>query len=375
MMKTATAYVIYDPLVLTFSIVEVGGSAVQRKDAISGSFDPDRNLFPFVLRPQLTVQDPNHILADGDHTNRLIDCRWYIGSDESGVRIYNETAGFTLGDNGELTVTRNVEPSSPVNLFFTCAYIDARTHNTFRKSMGVTLSSVLAAELNLGIEIDAASKMPVSPFKTHRNRTITATFRNGTETVPDNQAVFVWRVQDAATRTMRAITDDDLFYVSGQGTKSIVIDRRLIDKEMIEVVAYHVADPSRIVSARTKVYRWYGQWDEEIRITRGKYIRPDTQQVETTAYIATPKGMVSSPADYFDITHVRTGVAADSYQETVGYGETATVPRTSIGSDPSVRPVFGIEVRERTALRACTIGGLACVVNGSIACIQIPKNE
>ena len=372
-MKTATAYIIYDPLLLTFSMLEIGGSTVQRKDGISGSFDPDRSLFPFVLRPRLTVQDPNHILADGDHSDKLLDCRWYIGSDETGTRIYSDTSGFSLGDYGELTVTRNVEPSVPLNLYFTCAFIDPRTKNTFRKSIGVTLTSVLATELNLGIEIDAASKMPVSPFKTHQHRTITATFRNGTDAVPDSQAVYLWRVQDATTRAMRAITEDDLFYVSGQGTKSIVIDRRFIDKEIIEVVAYHKTAPARTVSARTKAFRWYGQWDEDVRITRGKYVRPDTREIEVTAYIATPKGMVDSPADYYDITHIRTGVATGSFQEVIGYGETATVPRSSIGSDPSARPVFGIEVRERTALRACTIGGAACLVNGKIMCIQIPK--
>ena len=374
-MKTATAYIIYDPLILTFSMVEVGGSAVQRKDAVSGSFDPDRSLFPLVLRPTLSVRDPNHILTDGDHSDKLIDCRWFIGADSSGSRIFSDTSGFSLGDNGELTVTRNVEPSTPLNLYFTCAYIDARTQNTFRKSMGVTLSSVLATELNLGIEIDAASKMPVSPFKTHKQRTITATFRNGADAVPDSDAVYEWRVQDAATRSMRSITSDDLFYVSGQGTRSLVIDRRFIDKELIEVVAYHKAEPSRIVSARTKAYRWYGQWDEDVRIVRGKYIRPDTAEVEVQAYVATPKGMVDASADHFDITHIRTGAAADSFQEVVGYGEKVAIPRSSIGSDPSARPVFGIEVRERTALRACTIGGAACLVNGSIACIQIPKEE
>lgn len=373
-MKTATAYIVYDPLVLTFSILEIGGSPVQRKDAVSGSFDPDRTLFPFVLRPQLSVQDPNHILEDGDHTDKLMDCRWYMGSDDTGTRIYKDTSGFSLGDNGELTVTRNVEPSAPLNLFFSCAYIDARTKNTFRKSMGVTLSSVLATELNLGIEIDAANKMPVSPFKTHHHRTITATFRNGTDAVPDNHAVYLWRVQDAATRAMRAITEDDLFYVSGQGTKSIVIDRRFIDKEIIEVVAYHKTAPTRTVSARTKAFRWYGQWDEDVRITRGKYVRPDTREIEATAYIATPKGMVDAPADYYDITHVRTGLLAGSFQEVIGYGETVTVPRSSIGSDPSARPVFGIEVRERTALRACTMNGSACLVNGKIMCIQISKD-
>ena len=251
--------------------------------------------------------------------------------------------------------------------------MDPRTQNTFRKSAVVTLSSVLATEMNLGIEIDAAHKMPVSPFKTHHHRTITATFRNGSDVLPDEAAVYVWRVQDAVTRQMRDITVDDLFYVSGQGSRTITIDRRFIDKELIEVVASLVTDPSRVVSARTKIFRWYGQWDDEVRITRGKFVRPDTAEVEVQAYINTPKGLVNSPADYFDIIHVRTGSAAGSFQETVGYGETVTIPRSSIGSDPNLRPVFGIETRERTALRACTINGAVCLVNGLIMCIQIPK--
>ena len=374
-MKTATAYILYDPLVLSFSILEAGGSVVQRKDALSGSFDPDRSLFPLQLRPCLMVQDPENLLPDGDHSDRLIDCRWYIGSDETGTRIDSSTPGFSVGEYGRLTVSRNVEPSAPLNLFFTCAYIDTRTQNTFRKSMGLTLSSVLATEVNLSVEIDAAGKMPVSPFKTHRERTITATLRNGEDEVADSDAVFVWNVQDADSREMRAITEDDLFYVSGQGTRSLVIDRRFIDKELVEVVACLSALPERTVSARTKMFRWYGQWDDEVRITRGKYVRKDTTEVEVQAYVATPRGMVDSPADYFDITHIRTGSAAGSAQEVIGYGERVTVPRTSLGSDPNVRPVFGIETRERTALRACTIGGAVCLVDGSVMCMQIAKED
>ena len=119
-MKTATAYIIYDPLTITFSMVEVGGSSVQRKDSLSGSFDPDRSLFPLVLRPHLEIQDPNHILTDGDHTDKLIDCRWYIGTNDTGSRIYSDTQGFTPGANGELSVFRNVEPATPLNLYFSC---------------------------------------------------------------------------------------------------------------------------------------------------------------------------------------------------------------------------------------------------------------
>lgn len=361
-MKTASAYILYTPLTLSLYMDAVGGSLSQRKDGLTGMFDPDRSLFPVMLRPRLEILDADNLVAPGDHTSDLIDCRWYIGTDDTGERVTQSTTGFSLGEHGTLTVKRNVEPSMPLNLFFSCAFLDPRTNKPYRKTQLVTLTSALGTELALSIAIDAAKKMAVSPFLTNMRRTITATFRNGDSVIPDEYAVYRWDVLDG--KAWRPITEDDIFYVSGQGTKSLTIDRAYIDKEFIRVVACPVSYPDSTVEAHTKVYRWYGQWDEREIITRGKFVRSTTREIEICCSVDTPRGEVVSPEGYFDITHIFTTNEKGAPQKVIGYGERVVVPASIVGKDPNVLPVFGCEVKERTALRACLIDGKEVMLNG-----------
>lgn len=368
-MKTASAYILYTPLTLSLYMDVVGGSLSQRKDGLTGMFDPDRSLFPVMLRPRLEVLDADNIVAPGDHTSDLIDCRWYIGHDSSGERITQSTSGFSIGAHGALTVQRNVEPSMPLTLFFSCAFLDPRTNKPYRKTHLVTLTSALGTELALSISIDAAKKMAVSPFLTNMHRTITATFRNGESAVPDELSVYRWEVLDGTA--WRAVTADDLFYVSGQGTKSLTIDRAYIDKEFIRVVACPTAFPDKSVEAHTKIYRWYGQWDEREILTRGKFVRATTKEIEVCCAIDTPKGEVVSPGDYFDITHILTTNENGAPQQVIGYGGRVVVPASIVGKDPNVIPVFGCDVKERTALRACVIDGKEVTLDGVLMTMSV----
>ena len=54
--------------------------------------------------------------------------------------------------------------------------------------------------------------------------------------------------------------------------------------------------------------------------------------------------------------------------------KTVVVPASIAGKDPNVIPVFGIETKERTALRALTIDGKDVQIDGKTVCISIPKN-
>ena len=74
-MKTASAYILYTPLDISLLMLEVGGNTTQNKSNVTGEFDPDRTLFPLVLRPSLVIKDPDHVLDDGDHTKKLV--YWY----------------------------------------------------------------------------------------------------------------------------------------------------------------------------------------------------------------------------------------------------------------------------------------------------------
>lgn len=369
-MKTASAYILYQPLSVSLSLEVAGGSLNQNRNGLTGEYEPDRSLFPLVLRPRLMITDPDGLLDQGDHSSDLVDTRWYIGSDESGEMITSQTDGFTLGTYGTLTVKRNVAPDQPVNLFFSCAFIDPRTGKTFRKTCVTTLSSVSSVQFNLSLEIDAALKMAVSPFRNNQTRKITATMHNGSDIVADTDAVYLWQVRDGAS--FRSITADDLFYVSGQNTKTLTIDRRFIDKETIRVMAYHKSHQEQKLYAQTRVFRWYGQWDERETIERGRFIRPDTSEIEVRAVIDTPKGQVTSPADYYDITHIKTTNEAGARQDVIGYGERVVLPATQVNRKDAVT-VFGIDVKELTALRACTVGGKIALVNGKIMTIRIPK--
>ena len=368
-MKTASAYILYTPLSLSLYVDILGGSLNQRKDYLTGGFDPDRTLFPIQLCPRLVVHDFDNIVPSGDHSQDLIDCRWYIGCNESGERITSSTTGFSLGTCGVLTVSRNVEPSLPLNLYFSCAYVDPRTNKPYRKNYLVTLTSVLGTDLALSIEIDAAKKMAVSPFLINKKRTINAIFRNGEMVIPDELATFRWDVLDGGL--WRAITDDDIFYESGQGSKSLTIDRSYIDKEFIRVVASPKSNSQVSVEAHTKVFRWYGQWSERVAIVRGKFVRPSTRDIEVCCIVDSSKGVISSPEQYYDITHVLTTDEKDSPLNVIGYGESVIVPASIVGKDPNVLPIFGCEVKERTALRACCIEGKTVTLNGVVMTMSV----
>ena len=372
-MKTASAYVVYDPLSVSLGMEAKGGSTSQRKDAASGEWDPDRTLFPLQLKPQLIVMDPNHVLPDGDYSSKLIDARWYLGTDEHGVMITRSTAGYMPGDYGKLTVTANVDPDNVQNLFFSCAFIDPRTQKTFRYNWSGALTCVKSENWALQLEIDCTRNMPLNPMKTHANRAITATMRNGVIEMKESDVVWQWRVKDRTTHLMREISNDDIWYVSGQGTRCLTIDRRMIDKELIELVAWPKVDAARKVSVHFKAYRWYGQWEEREVITRGKFLRRDTREIEIRAIVDSPKGEVLNPADYWDITHYFMTNEKGSVPRIIGYGETVVVPATIAGKDPNVVPVFGCEVKERTALRAATIGGKTVTIGGKIVTLQIAK--
>lgn len=378
-MKTASAYILYQPLSLALTMDMLGGSLNQRRDALSGAFDPDRSLTPLVLAPHLEVSDPDQIILVSDQSANLIDCRWYLAADDSDetTRITSATSGFTLGESGRLTVWRNVQDYDPLNLFFSCAFIDPRTQHIYRKQYQLTLTTSVSVDLNLSLELDVADKMPISPFKHLGQRTISATLRNGEEVIPIDGSTFQsrWYVWDKDARTWQFASTSHLF-IDAVTDDSITIDRRYIDREVLMLEVWYAPDATiPPVRRRVKMYRWYGQWDDRCVITRGKFVRPDTSEFEVVAVVDTPKGQVSSPADYFDITHIFTTNERGAPQRVVGYGESVVVPASIAGKDPNVIPVFGIETRERTALRALTIGGKEVQIGGKTVCIQIPQSS
>lgn len=373
-MKTASAYILYQPLSVALFMDVLGGSLSQAQDGLSGDFDPDRSIVPLILKPRLQITDPDGVLESGEYSEYLIDCRWYEASngDDETKRILSSNTNYIIGDYGQLTVLKNAEADAPVSLFFSCAWIDKRNNNTFRKTWQGTLSTEKRVSVNLSVELSCAQKIPVSPFRTDGDTTrkIEVTVRNGDEVVDPKKCNFSWSIFDAGQYEQLG---DDQPFIEEVGTNYIIIKPGYIDLERLMVGVYLTGYPKYYKDIPFKVWRDYGNWSDEVRIERGKFIRPDVTEIEAKAYVTTRRGNIADPQNYFDITHIFTTNEKGAAQKVIAYGESVVVPASIAGTDPNVIPVFGIITQERTALRVVTIGGKKVTIDGSLVCMQIPK--
>lgn len=373
MIKKQSAVVVYDPLDVSFNIIENGGNLLQTKESNSGRYDPDRTITPLTLTPTLQVKDPNHILNDGDHSSKLFNHRWYYNQEDEQHRITSRTDPdmFVLNTDMSLEICGNVAPGA-VNLICLCQYIDARRNEVlnFRKVLALACTSV--SDCNLTLEMDAGARLPLSPYKANTLRTIHAQLKNGGTDVADSSATYVWKV---ATEN-RAVSTDDPWYVSGIGTKNLTVDTKYIGKVVLQCEANLQTDTTTKVSAMTKLHRWYGQYREDIEIPRGQFILPSTQMCTVRAKVSTNRmGEIDSPQKYFDIILVWKKDLPGENWKVLGYGPTKDIQVTDLTPKYGVNTVFGVQVRELSELRPCKFKGSTFTIDGKIPAIRVPLTE
>ena len=120
------------------------------------------------------------------------------------------------------------------------------------------------------------------------------------------------------------------------------------------------------------MYRWYGQYEEYCDIVRGKMIHPDTKETEVQIRVANRQGNIIHPERFFDIgIYFRRDVPGENWRP-IAHSPHVVVPSSMAGLKYGVRAVFGAEVRELSALRAAKIGSKKILINGKVACMQIP---
>lgn len=376
-MKKNSAYILYDPLTVTLTLQEIGGSVSQTASGVSGVllYEPDRQYTPLIIQPRINVSDPDKVLTDGDQTASLKDCRWYLGSNDEGELITSLTSGYTLGDCGLLTVSKNIMADSPQPLYFTAKYVDPRTESIFRVSGMLTLTTTQSNEVNLHLQTSWSTAVAINALKNLAKRTLTVELYNGETKIADEHAIFSWLIFDKSLGTTgeyREIGEDDPCYVSGQGTSALTIDRRFIGKELLMVRAALATYPNITVKAHCKTYRTYGQWEASKPLfARGQYIRASTSFVEVEESVTTPKGVVADAEEYFDIEHVM--LDTNGGQITIGYGSKAIVPGYTVRALGTRTPTFGVNVMTRSELRPITLGGKLITADGCVLATSVPE--
>lgn len=374
-MKTSNAYVLYDPLSLTLSVKAIGGGLMQMETVATGEWvhDPDRQLTPLLLQPELQVVDPDKTMADGDHTAELYDCRWYKGYDSSGEQIVSGDKEYVTGEHGELTVKANVAAGATVALTLTAAYTDPRTGNPYRLTETVELSSSRSEEVNLRLDTDFGQSMLLNALTELGEKKLSAQLWNGVNKIDDGLATYTWEVLNRETKEWRAVDrEQDLWVKGGVGTRQLTVDLSEVDRELVRVTAVLKNYTEKSVTAICKMRRSYGQWSETApQFKRGKYVKASTSVVEVETEIRTKTGAVDDAAEWFDIEHVVVG--SDGKELTTGYGTTATVAAATVRGLGTRTPQFGVKVATRSALRPLTLYGRVLMVNGRAAVAQVPE--
>ena len=70
--------VVYSPLSYIFQVLEIGGSPMQKYDATTSSFIPNREATPFIMQPSLIISDPDGIVSTADYVTQMNSVAWTL---------------------------------------------------------------------------------------------------------------------------------------------------------------------------------------------------------------------------------------------------------------------------------------------------------
>ena len=371
--------VVYSPLSYIFQVLEIGGSPMQKYDATTSSFIPNREATPFILQPSLIISDPDGIVSTADYVTQMNSVAWTLTiNDGTGTVTLPATGnGTTLYEidpvTHRLTIFKNLHPVELIHVKFSGKYTDTRRNEVqefeWERDLGCE------AQTDMNVTLDAGRwrhHVHLLPMKHWGQFGIPVQLRNGKDAIPDARCTYQWQWWNESTHTWSQDFSEQPWLVSGEQTKEIIVDQDFIQKVVLRVKAIAFGNNATTQYWTTRLRRWYGQFDYDVEFLRGKYIFHDSNIVVLNAWIATGKGQMSTPCKYFDMELFF--AVGNGDWESVGYGEEAIIQRSDLQSG---QPRAGILVRELSAMRAIALdnGNLLCHDDGRPIFAQFPTKS
>ena len=370
MKKTSRLNVSYDPIHSAFSLIVESGSLLQVHSAETDTYIPDRTLTPVILTPYFNVVDVTGITPTGRAESKLVDIRWYVGSESEYNMIIPGFDGFTI--NGyKLSIERNISYQSPLTIIFTANYFDIRTGHTIRLHDQKTLSTTSLTEKPVTLELDKSeSSWTFDPIHDTGMRVVTASMRLAGNTVAANQSLFWWYKIISGVETL-VDPDVDLWYESGQDTSVLTIDPRYVNGSLHlrckgEYVAPGQDAPEQPTAtcqtADTTIVRRYSAYDFEFFVNGSSQVSYLTENIKAEAIIRQGNDVLDSPTSFFLIEWLMKRTSWNAEWKTLGYGENIVIPKSDYinGAD------LAVDVHEKEPLKAASDNGTVLAINGSI---------
>lgn len=366
---TEEAVILYDPIETIFDVQPIGGMLGQRQNTVTGEYSPDRSVTPMMLSPTLHVIDQN--VTEGsplsDETDEMT-VAWYIVETENGTEketeiddVYDATAqdnaDYEIYGKG-LMVNANIPVGEPVHLRLKASYVNQNTHELLKFVRNFLLVAEPFVEFNPSIEVNIPNYSIVNPFKlTQANKqlAITAKFFAGTQDITSNASVtFLWEKLEG--RNYRAIAATDVEVVS-IARNVMTVDLECVGRCKYRVTAWHTgysaAEHRR--SFLMTLNRQLSGVTPQLRITRGKFLKPNISESEAQLVVAVNSHEISNPEDFF---RAKWGIykqhgAAQEGNVDLGWGNTAVADRSMTGHDKTRVPTFSMEVHSLSEYRLC----------------------
>lgn len=380
MIKKTVAHIVYSPLQAVFTMKLAGGTLSQEFNAFTGQTIPNRAVVPLILEPTLYIKDPDGYIQSGDKTSELINCKWFVND----VQI---TAGsqFVIGDYGRLTVYANVPvASSPRNLRFTCSYIDQRRQEVLPFEWEGKMETIDTTSVNLTMSVNIPVLRDISPFKEGNVGDIISvqpTIYNGKNELTQEEYSNVdieWQYYDKDSELWKTINPSSqtefLLWCESIYLNALHIHPIYVNDILLRVVATYQTTE---LSYTFRLRRRYGQWEENIDIIEGKYIRPTTTHSKAEVKITNRRGNIVNPTKYFDIEILFKPTYSQNWRS-ISHTTVGVVNKLQLGSDYTQQPTFGALVREKTAYMPITVVSnnqrkVLCI-DGKPICSQIPSS-
>ena len=369
----------HSALSFNFQVVELGGSMLQKYDAQTLSYIPNRLVTPLVLQPRLIVSDPDGTIATADYTTQMVNVSWVVTLITPGTIPTLENLSPTWQNYSvdpvtkALTLRRNCSPSQTIKITFLGQYIDPRRNEVFDFRWDRDSSTETQTDLNITLDKGQwPGRVRLIPMRHWGQFSIPVQLKNGTDDIPDNRATYQWQWWNAATRSFNEDFSEQAWLVRGEQTKEITVDQNFIQDVTLRVKAVPYGNNNMARYFVTRLKRWYGQFDYDVEFLRGKYIFHNSNTVVLEAWVKNAKGLISNPCKYFDM-ELFFAIGTGDF-ESVGYGEEAIIVRNDLQGG---QPQAGVLLRELSAYCAiCTDGGLPiCQDNGTPIFAQFPTKS
>ncbi|MCM1356422.1 MAG: hypothetical protein NC212_08465 [Staphylococcus sp.] len=299
-MKTSYISLAYKDLAPVINISPSGGVGnTQNFNAATGEWAPDYSLSPLVLRPSVSVIDPDG-RASGDVTTKLTDARWYeVAAGKETLITGTEAATedstkkkYTLGkaaDGYTLQLNSNVAAGEKISLRFKAKYLDTRKNAVLVLSYDCVVKCLNETLTTPDLIVNFPESSTWDPiYETTATVKIKADLLLASGIVDASKRVFVWemlRDDNTWSEVGSSILDNECSISAD--TSELTLDRSLMgtrcdlrvrakydpDGNPAGVVLNDLSPEKRISVVRQICEYWYNNVSPRSAAVDGKMVR------------------------------------------------------------------------------------------------------